>query len=265
MLILKSKELVAKKEQEIRDAIKEMKYEPRMVIFQVGNDNASNKYIDFKLKKAASLGINAVHKKLPAEYPEDKLIEDIKDITPWVDGIIVQLPLPKSMNKQNVLDAIAHTHDIDGLATGNKLITPATPKGIISLLNHYNIDWTDKVVAVVGQSKLVGKPTSDLFESRAKEVIRLNSKTGLKGTERADILVVAAGKKDLIKKENIKEGVIIIDVGVNKIDDNKITGDVDRQSVGELPSAMSPVVGGVGPMTVISLFENLINVIKNKN
>lgn len=181
----------------------------------------------------------------------------------------MQLPLPDQIDKQAILDVIPYEKDVDGLATGNNIITPATPKGIINLLKSYEVKIEGKHVAVVGQSKLVGKPVATLCEHEgASQVDRYTKQTGIKGTEKADILIVAAGEANLIKKQNIKKGVVIIDVGINTIADKlamtKIVGDVDRVSVGEIPSAISPVPGGVGPMTVISLMQNIIEAAERK-
>lgn len=263
MKLLDGKVTAKRIEEQIKSKIQESDYKPRLVIFQIGDNPASNKYIDFKIKKANELGITAINKKYEERFPQDKIIEDITDMAPWVDGMIVQLPLPEGYDTKAILNSIPIEKDVDGLADGNNIFKPATPRGIISLLKMNDIVIKDKVVAVVGQSDLVGSPTSDLIEDEgAKEVIRLDKQTGLKGTERADILIVAAGDKDLIKKEHIKEGVIIVDVGINTLGNGKISGDVDRESVGEIPSYISPVPGGVGPMTIISLFQNLMDAIK---
>ena len=263
MKLIDGKKAAAEISAQIKNKINEKQYKPRLVIIQVGDNEASNKYIDFKLKKAKELGVEAVNKKYESHFPQRKIIEDIQDLAPWVDGIIVQLPLPDGYETQKILDAVPHDKDVDGLSTGNKSIVPATPRGILDLIRYANCKIKDKIVAVVGQSKLVGKPTADLMEQEgAKEVIRIDKNTGLSGTERADILIVAAGQKNLIKAKNIKDGSVIIDVGINTLGNGKITGDVDRKSVGNKPFLISPVPGGVGPMTVISLFSNLIESIK---
>ena len=263
MKILDGKSIAEEISKELKNKISKSGYTPRLAIFQIGDNPSSNKYINFKIKKAEEIGINAVLKKIDDHFPQEKLIEDIKDISPWVDGIIIQLPLPEGYDTKLILNSVPHNKDVDGLSEGNTKITPATPRGIMTLLKNNNIEIKNKVIAVVGQSNLVGKPLSNLFSlNNAKEVIRIDKKTGLSGTERADILVVAAGHPNLIKEENIKSGVVIIDVGVNLLSNGKITGDVDRDSVGEIPSMISPVIGGVGPMTVISLFQNLVDNIK---
>lgn len=267
MKILDGKALAAKKADELKIRVNNLGFTPIMRIIQVGDHPASNKYIKTKINKAFDLGIEGELLKIDdVTIPEKDLIEIVKAECEDVDGLIIQLPLPEHINKNKVLSAIPHDKDIDGLSRNNKIVIPATPRGIISLLEENGIEIKGKQVAVVGQSNLVGKPVSKLLEAKGGIVSTYTKETGIKGTENADILVVAAGEANLIKKENIKPGVVIIDVGINEIADEnamkKIVGDVDRESVGDLPSAISPVPGGVGPMTVISLFENLIDLLE---
>ena len=259
MKILRSKEVVESISKQLKQKISENDYKPRMVIFQIGEDPASNKYVEFKLKKAEELGIVAVRKQFGEAYPQDKLIDDMKELMPWIDGMIVQLPLPVSYNTQKVLDTIPFNKDIDGLATGNNKMIPATPRGIMTLMKSYKISLEDKVVGVIGQSNLVGSPIANLCEKEAKEVLRFDKESLIKGSELADILIIAAGEAKLVKEQNVKNGAIIIDVGINTLSDNKIVGDVDRESLGDKASAITPITGGVGPMTIISLFQNLVD------
>ncbi|MCK5866768.1 MAG: bifunctional 5,10-methylenetetrahydrofolate dehydrogenase/5,10-methenyltetrahydrofolate cyclohydrolase [Mycoplasmataceae bacterium] len=259
MKILKSKEIVKAISKELKQKISQNDYKPRLVIFQIGEEPASNKYVEFKLKKAKELGVVAVRKQFGEAYPQEKLIEDMKEIMPWIDGMIVQLPLPDSYDIKKVMDTIPFIKDIDGLASGNDLITPATPRGIMSLMKAYGIKLNNKIIGVIGQSNLVGSPIAKLCEKDSKKVIRFDKETSIKGSEQVDILIVAAGKVNLVKRDNVKKNAIIIDVGINAFGNNQITGDVDRVSLGEKASAITPIIGGVGPMTVISLFQNLID------
>ncbi|MCC3161084.1 MAG: bifunctional 5,10-methylenetetrahydrofolate dehydrogenase/5,10-methenyltetrahydrofolate cyclohydrolase [Mollicutes bacterium PWAP] len=256
-------------EEKLIKKISNLEIKPKIVIFQVNNLLASNKYISFKIKKAKILGIEADHIKIEDfdgyKVTEDMLINLIEKEINNYDGAIVQLPLPNGFDNKKILDSIPVEKDIDGLNSNQKIIFPATPRGIIDLLNFYEISWKNKEVSVVGQSKLVGKPVADFLEKDAKIVKRFTKETGINGTENSDILIVAVGKKNLIKKENIKKGAFIIDVGINSLDNKKITGDVDRLSVGNKPGGISPVPGGVGPMTIISLFSNTIDLFKEKN
>ena len=264
MKLLNGRELANKKTKELKEVISSLSFEPKMTIVQVGEDVASNKYVQFKLDKAWDLGIDAKAIKLEDTISEEHLEAIILEEVKSTDGLIIQLPLPKGIDKQRILNLVPFEKDIDGLAEGNNIITPATPRGILSLLKENDIKLKGVKAAVVGQSNLVGKPVSNLLEKEGSIVSRYDLSTGIKGTEETDVLIVAAGQLNLIKKENIKEGVTIIDVGINTFNNGKITGDVDRESVGDKPFALSPVPGGVGPMTVISLLENLVDTVKDK-
>lgn len=262
MKILDGRKLATKKTLELKQRVFDMDIKPKMTIIQVGDEPASNKYVQFKLNKAWDLGIDAKAIKIEETVKQQHLEEIIKTELKETNGMIIQLPLPDHIDKQEMLDLIPFNKDIDGLATGNNVVTPATPRGIISLLKENGIKLKGIKAGVVGQSDLVGKPVSKLLEKEGSLVSRFDLSTGIDGTEQMDVLVVAVGVRGLIKKQNIKEGVAIIDVGINTFNNGKITGDVDRDSVGEVPSAISPVPGGVGPMTVISLIENLLDVMK---
>ncbi len=267
--ILDGKKVAASLAKELQQRVHMLKQKPLLIIIQVGDNPASNKYVANKLKKAAEIGIKSELVKIGENVGESALKKLVWKKAKRSTGVIVQLPIPEHINKQAVLDVIPFEKDVDGLASGNSLITPATPRGIINLLKAYNIEIKNKRVAVVGQSTLVGKPVARLCELEgASFVDRFTKESGIQGTEKADILIVAAGESNLIKKQNIKAGVVIIDVGINTIADkkamSKIVGDVDRQSVGELPSAISPVPGGVGPMTVISLMQNIVEAAEKK-
>ena len=259
MKILNSKFIVEKITKELKEKIKKSKYKPKLCIFQLGDNKSSNKYIKVKMIKSKELGVETTYLKY-GNISQEELILKIKEKSKVMDGIIVQLPLPKQYDTQLILNSIPYLKDIDGLSLKNNIITPATPRGIMTLLKEYKIEIKNKIVAVVGQSNLVGKPISILCEKEGAFVRRFNSTTGLSGTELADILIVAVGKKKLIQNNNIKKNVVIIDVGINPLSNNKIVGDIDLESIKNKPYAISPVPGGVGPMTVISLFQNLIDV-----
>ena len=264
MKILDGRLIAQKISDQIKEEIKTLNLKPKMTIFQVGNLLSSNKYINIKTKKAHELGVEIELKNFPDSITEEELISNIKNIVNDTNGIIVQLPLPKNFNTENVLNSIPFSHDVDGLAKDNKNITPATPRGILTLLNEYKVNFKDKEIHVVGESDLVGKPTAKLLMKQSpKTVITHNKSTGINGTENADILIVAAGHKHLIKKENVKENSIIVDVGIN-VENDQIYGDVDFEDVKDKVSYISPVPGGVGPMTVISLFQNLLDIVKEK-
>ena len=269
MLILDGKILANQKLEFLKKQISIMTTKPKMSIIQVGDVFESNKYIGIKIKQAKSIGIETNHIKLSEYIEQDELISLIKQECQQTNGLIIQLPLPQHLDKQKLLDAVDIEKDIDGLSQKNhnmlyqnkECIFPATAKAIISLLTFYNIPIKKQKIGIIGESNLVGKPTKELLERMGGIVNSFNLETGIKKSENADILIVAAGSPNLVKAENIKEGAVIIDVGVSKTKlSNKISGDVDFESVKNKASAISPTIGGVGPLTVVSLLENLVEI-----
>ena len=248
-------------EKKIKEEIKNNK-KLILGIFQVGDNPASNKYISMKIQKASLLGIQAEVIKVNSDITNDKLEKIIKEKCLELDGALLQLPITKHLDTQRMLNAIPVEKDVDGLNSSNNKVVPATPRGILDLLNFYNVSLKDKVIGVVGQSNLVGKPLSNELESKGFKVKRFDLSTGINGTNLCDVLIVAAGHHNLIGKKDIKDGAIIIDVGINTLSNKKIAGDVNFEEVKDIASAISPVPGGVGPMTVISLFSNLIEINK---
>lgn len=250
----------------------------KLVIFQVGDLAESNVYISQKIKFGQKIGAIVNHQKLPIDIPQEELISKILTFNsdPSVHGIIVQLPIPNRLDKDKIIDEISPVKDIDGQTSTNikKLFEgdlggylPATTRGILTLCDYYKISPAGKHVVVVGRSTLVGKPTAIAFLNRDATVTICHSKTrNLKlETRNADILVVAAGRPKLITHDYVKPGQIIIDVGINVIDNKKpetgskkLAGDVDFDSVSQIAGAITPVPGGIGPLTVASLFENLM-------
>ncbi len=246
-----------------------------LAIVQVGNDPASNIYVSKKIEAAGEVGIRAVHVHLNNDISEDELIEKIEQLNrdERITGMIVQLPLAKGMNTQRVVESVRAEKDADGFTSLNmgKLfagisgVIPATPKGIMKLIEETGIDIEGKKAVVVGRSNIVGKPAAMLLLRRNATVTICHSRTRELGriTREADILVVAVGKAGLIKKEMVKEGAVVIDVGTNRVD-GKLVGDVD-DDVGEVAGFITPVPGGVGPMTVTMLLENTLELFeKNK-
>jgi len=236
-----------------------------LVVISVGDDPASRVYVSQKEKLAKSIGYNFINLHYD-NITEDKLISEINklNIDKNITGIIVQLPLPNYLNKERIINSLNPLKDVDGLTNYNliKLIKkeealiPCTPKGIITLLDYYKIDLHKNIV-IVGRSELVGLPLFHLLLNKNATVTLCHSKTiNLKEyTKNADILIVAVGKKGLITKDMVKKDSVIIDVGINRIDD-KLYGDVDSLCM-ENSRFMTPVPGGVGPMTVVSLMENV--------
>jgi len=240
-----------------------------MAVIQVGDNPASNVYIKNKAKVAESLGVNFEHHKFDIDITEDVIISKIEKLNnnDNIHGIIVQLPLPEHLDKDLIVNSINEEKDIDGLTSKNignlfsnsEGIISCTPYGIMKLLEYYNIDLEGKNAVIVGRSNLVGKPLVELLLRKNATVTICHSKTKkLKDyTKKADILIAAVGKKHLITKNMVKKGAVIVDVGINR-EDNKLYGDVDFDKVKNKASYITPVPGGIGPMTVAMLFYNLI-------
>ncbi len=249
------------------------KLNPKLVVVQVGEDPASSSYIRQKIKSCKEVGMRSEHKHLPATTLLPELMEVIDTLNNDNDvtGFIVQLPLPSHLSKdpQKIIDAIDPKKDIDGFSTINigstflskasELLPPATPAGIVALLEHYKIEVAGKHVVVVGRSNIVGKPIAIMLINRGATVTVCNSKTSdLPAiTRQADILIAAVGKPKIITADMVKDGVVVIDVGVNRVD-GKLIGDCDFEAISKKASAITPVPGGVGPMTVASLIANSV-------
>lgn len=273
MKILDGKKTAKIKERELAKRINGFSRVPELAIILIGERDDSKTYVKQKIKTADRLGIKTHLFSFEEKIKQNGLIEIIEELNlnKNIDGIIVQMPLPAHLNTRLVLDAIASTKDVDGLTTLNqgKILTgdasafiPATARGIISLLTLNNISLLGKRVVVIGRSLLVGRPVALFAERCGATVTVCHSKTTKLNelTKIADILIVAIGKKEFIKEKHIKRGQVIVDVGINiQVKNGKkvLVGDVDFQKVSPLVKAISPVPGGVGPMTVISLLENV--------
>ncbi len=244
----------------------------KLVIVQVGNDPASDVYIRQKLKAAENTGIQGVHEHLPETMTTDELIAKVHALNEdsTVTGILVQAPLPKHIDTPLVFKAIAAAKDVDGFTAYNmgkmflekqfEDLVPCTARGVLEILGAYNIDVSGKEVVVVGRSNIVGKPLAVMLLNRGATVTVCHSKTVdlASHTKRADILVVAVGKAKMITADMVKEGAVVIDVGINRLADGKLCGDVDFEGVSTKASAITPVPGGVGPMTVACLMDNVV-------
>ncbi len=252
----------------------------KLAIIQIGNREDSNLYIQNKKTFASEVGVEIVHAKLEESTTEKELLSLVEkyNVDDNIHGIILQLPIPLTIDKTLVLDSILPTKDVDALGASStkKLfegredaMMPATTRGIMSLLDHYAISMEGKKVTVVGRSTLVGKPTALACLSRNATVTVCHSRTAelAEETRKADILIVAIGNPRFIGQQHVKEGQIVIDVGINsafagKLDDEtqllpNLVGDVNYNEVKDIVAACTPVPGGVGQMTVVSLFENL--------
>lgn len=264
--------------QEIKDEVKEKAEALKangitktLAVIQVGQDPASSVYVGSKKKACAYTGIISLSYELPNETTEDELIELIYKLNKDdnVNGILVQLPLPSHMNEEKVIQSVSPLKDVDGfnirnvgaLSTGTHGFVSCTPLGVIELLKRSGIEIEGKHCVVLGRSNIVGKPMAQLLLRENGTVTICHSKTeDLKSiTKLADILVVAIGKPKFVDSSFIKEGAVVVDVGIHRNSDNKLCGDVDFDDVCEHCSAITPVPGGVGPMTIAMLMQNCIN------
>ncbi len=258
------------------ERVKGLSFTPKLTIIQVGERADSTAFINAKKLFAKKINVNEDHKIFPEDISERKLIEEVKKINndKSVNGIIIQLPLPLHIDTDSVIECISREKDVDGLTSYNtkmaidgheNAIIPATARGIKELLAFYNIDLFNKNVTVVGRSMLVGKPTAMMCLNQNATVTICHSKTKnlREETRKADILIVAIGKAKFINKEYIREGQIVIDIGINRLEDGTLSGDVDFQNVKDIVDMITPVPGGVGQMTVLALFENLVDMCYN--
>jgi len=277
--IIDGKKVSASIKEKLANEIKNLLIKPTLVVIQVGDNPASNVYVKNKEKAALNIGMNFNHIKFDENISEEEIIEEIENLNNDnnIHGIIVQLPLPKHLDSKKIINKINPTKDVDGLTELNlgKLVndedclTSCTPTGVMELLKEYNIDLKGKHAVIVGRSTLVGKPLIHMLLKEDATVTVCHSKTNdLKDfTKSADILIVAVGKKHLISADMIKKDAVIIDVGINKIE-NKIYGDVNFDEVINNVSHITPVPGGVGPMTVAMLLQNTLksyNMIEQEN
>lgn len=257
------------------ETLKEKGVVPCLAVIQVGKDPASCVYVNNKKKACAYIGIESLSYELEENISETELLAIVDDLNhnEMVNGILVQLPLPKHINEEAVIQAISPEKDVDGFhpeTVGNMCIRskgflPCTPAGVIQLLKRSNIKIEGKECVVVGRSNIVGKPMAILLLRENGTVTITHSKTeDLKTiTRRADILVAAIGKPKFITKDYIKEGAVVIDVGIHRGVDNKLCGDVDFEDVLDKVSAITPVPGGVGPMTIAMLMNNCVETVRN--
>lgn len=275
----KALSLVVKDEVKAQVVELEAKYgrKPCLVVIIVGENPASQVYVRNKVKAAAYTGMDSRLIELPADISENALLKQIVDLNndPVVDGILVQLPLPKHIDEEKVIDTIAREKDVDGFHPGNvaglwlgkDCIVPCTPAGIMRLIDSIGLELKGKTAVVVGRSNIVGKPVAKLLLDRHATVIIAHSRTADLGsiTRQADLLVVAVGKAGLVDGSMIKPGAVVIDVGMNRNAEGKLCGDVDFASAEPVASWITPVPGGVGPMTIAMLMKNTINCFMKKN
>ena len=252
------------------EALKPKGVTPGLAVVLVGDDPASRVYVTMKEKACAQAGIFSDEHKLPAETSEQELLALIDKLNKdqRIDGILVQLPLPNHIDENKILEAISPAKDVDGfhpynvgrLVTGNPLFQPCTPFGVMKMLEHTGVDLTGKEVVVVGRSNIVGKPVALMCLAQHATVTLCHSRTRNLAEQvgRADVVIAAVGRPEMIKGEWIKEGAVVIDVGVNRVGDKKLVGDVEYQTALQRASAITPVPGGVGPMTISMLLYNTL-------
>jgi len=251
-------------------ALAAMGVRPGLAVLQVGNHPASRIYVRNKMKACGEVGLYSEHIELPADAAESMLLGRIRTLNrdSRIHGILVQLPLPMGLSAERVLEALAPAKDVDGfhptnmglLAVGNPRFVPCTPLGVMKLIEHEEIDVQGRHAVVVGRSNIVGKPMALLLLQRGATVTICNSRTPDLGamTSQADILVVATGRPRLVTAGMVKPGAVVIDVGITRLADGKLAGDVDFQSVLGTALCITPVPGGVGPMTIAMLLENTV-------
>lgn len=273
-IILDGKKLRDKIFESLKTELDKMSEKPTLAVILVGENPASQIYVRNKKKTAEKLGINSLSIEYPADISENELLSKIQELNndKNITAILVQLPLPEHINKNKIIDAILPQKDVDGLTPYNlgKLFSgeepyvyPCTPKGILLLLDEYNIELDGKNVVVVGRSNLVGKPVAQMLLKRNATVTMCHSHTKNLSeiTKTADIVVSAVGK-NVIGEKMLKSNCVVIDVGIFRDENGKLSGDVDFENVSKISAYISPVPGGVGPMTIASLMLNTVELAK---
>ena len=271
--IIDGKELSKKLKEQMKDRVAQMRQQdivPKLVVVLVGNNSASEVYVRNKHKACGEVGIESEVIKMPEEATQQELLDVVKGLNEdrTVDGILVQLPLPGQINEKVVLRSILPEKDVDGfhpvnvglLSIGDDCYAPATPSGIIAMFKEYGIEIAGKHCVIIGRSNIVGKPMAALLLRHNATVTVCHSKTQNLGelTRQADIVIVATGHRHTLTADMVKEGAVVIDVGMNRNELGKLCGDVDFDEVKEKASFITPVPGGVGPMTITELLENTI-------
>lgn len=274
--ILNGKEVAAHIKQQVKNEIENNKLTVCLAVIIVGENPASKVYVNNKKKACEEVCIKSLEFAMPKETTEEELLSfiDILNNDHHINGILVQLPLPEHIDEQKVIHRISPKKDVDGFSAtntgklwlGDYQIAPCTPAGIIELLDYYNINVEGKNCVIVGRSNIVGKPIAALLLERNATVTICHSKTEdlPQITKQADIIIAAVGKSKFITDDMVKQGAIVIDVGINRGEDGKLCGDVDFETVKE-KAWVSPVPGGIGPMTIAMLMKNTLTATKMQN
>lgn len=273
MTLLDGKSLSAHIQATIQSQVMSLPRAPKLVVILVGNDAPSLAYVTMKAKACKNVGIDGSVLNLPESTQESELLAHIRTLNTDdnVDGILVQLPLPKHIDTAKILESITPEKDVDGfhplnvgrIQTNTQVdssFAPATPLGVMRLLEHYHIDPKGKNVAIIGASNIVGKPLAALMHNACATIslCHIYTQDISLYTKNADIVCVGVGKQNLLRAEMIQEGAVVIDIGINRLESGKLVGDVDFDNVAKKASFITPVPGGVGPMTIASLLENTL-------
>lgn len=274
MQLIDGKSLAKKVQTTVANEVAKLKQEknivPGLAVILVGDDPASHAYVKMKAKACENVGFYSITHNMPDTISQDEIIATIEMMNnnPRIDGILVQLPLPKHVDTDKILEVIDPKKDVDGfhaynvgrLVTGLDSFVACTPLGVMKMFEEYNIDLRGKDVCVVGASNIVGKPMASLLLNAEATVTitHIYTKDLKAHTSNADIVVVGVGVPELIKEDMVKEGAIVIDIGINRIEDGSLVGDVDFKNVSPKCSYITPVPGGVGPMTIAMLLSNTL-------
>ena len=280
MQLLDGKKLSSKIKEEIKAEVAKLKEThdiiPGLAVVLVGDDPASHTYVKMKSRACKEVGIYSIVHEMPSSISQKEIEETIRlmNANPNIDGILVQLPLPKHIDTTKILELIDPAKDVDGfhpynfgrLMQGLDTFAPCTPLGVMELLKEYKIDVKGLNACVVGASNIVGKPMAALLLNSfaTVDICHIYTKDLSAHTKNADIVVVGVGKPNLITADMVKEGAIVIDIGINKLEDGRIVGDVDFENVSKKASFITPVPGGVGPMTIAMLLKNTLKAAKQR-
>lgn len=276
-LLLDGKVVAAAVKAEVGASVAELDYTPGLATVLVGDDPASHTYVRGKRRDAEQVGISSIHHELPATTPQDELLEliDTLNADEDVDGILVQLPLPGDLNGETTVERIDPAKDVDGLhpwslgklVLGQPGLRPCTPSGVMRILDHYGIETEGARTVIVGRSFLVGRPLAMIMSERGADstvsVAHSRTKDLPAVTREADILVAAAGAPGLIGADHVRPGATVVDVGINRTDEG-LVGDVDFEAVVDVAGAITPVPGGVGPMTRAMLLSNTLSAARSR-
>jgi len=274
MQLIDGKSLAKKVQTTVTTEVEKLKQEknivPGLAVILIGDDPASHAYVKMKAKACENVGFYSITHNMPDTISQDEIIETIKMMNnnPRIDGILVQLPLPKHVDTDKILEVIDPKKDVDGfhaynvgrLVTGLDSFVACTPLGVMKMFEEYDIELRGKDVCVVGASNIVGKPMASLLlnADATVTITHIYTKNLKSHTSKADIIVVGVGVPGLIKEDMVKEGAIVIDIGINRVDDGSLVGDVDFKNVSPKCAYITPVPGGVGPMTIAMLLSNTL-------